>query len=87
MKREIAKAMVQSLLAGKVSVDTLNTINEEVDDSPYTTSDPDIIIQASAAGLVGNETASLALGFNPGEHLAAEKDHAERLARIALAKE
>jgi hypothetical protein len=86
VKREIAKCMVQSLLGGKVAVDTIETINKEIDVAPYTTSDPDTIIQASQAGLVGEQTASLALGFGEKEYLQAREDHAARVARIAEAQ-
>jgi hypothetical protein len=86
VKREIAKCIVQSLLGGRVAVDTIETINTEIDAAPYTTSDPDTIIQASQAGLVGEQTASLALGFGGEEYLQARKDHAARVARIAEAQ-
>ncbi|MGA2062599.1 MAG: hypothetical protein ABSG67_19120 [Thermoguttaceae bacterium] len=86
VKREIAKCMVQSLLGGKVAVDTIETVNREIDAAPYTTSDPDTIIQASQAGLVGEQTASLALGFGEKEYLQARADHAARAARIAQAQ-
>jgi hypothetical protein len=86
VKREIAKCIVQVLLGGKVPVSTIERINREVDETPYTTSDPTTIIKASEAGLVGERTASLALGFNDGEHLVARTDHAKRIARIAEAQ-
>ncbi len=86
VKREIAKCIVQSLLGGRVSTDTIETINKEIESAPYTSSDPNTIIQAVETGVCGNDTASLALGFGPGESDKAKADHAERLARIALAQ-
>ena len=75
VKREIAKNIVTVLLAGKVSVDRIERIHREIDASHYTTSDPKIIIDAKNAGLVGEKTASVALGFDDDEHLTAREDH------------
>jgi hypothetical protein len=86
VKREIAKCMVQSLLGGKVAVDTIETINKEIDAAPYTTSDPDTIVKAVEGGLCGEKTGSLALGFGPDEHLQARQDHAARAERVAAAQ-
>ncbi len=86
VKRELAKCMVQSLLSGKVAVDTIETINKEIDAAPYTTSDPDTIVKAVEGGLCGEKTGSLALGFGPDEHLQARQDHAARAARVAVAQ-
>lgn len=82
-KREIAKSMVLALLGGRVSASTLATMNTEIDEAPYTTSDPDTILNAVEKGLCGEETGSLALGFDPAEHEKARADHLERIARIA----
>lgn len=67
VKRELAKSIVQALLGGKVSVEELEEINREIDTSRYTTSDPDVIIQAVVNGACGAKTASIALGFDEGE--------------------
>jgi hypothetical protein len=64
----------------------MDTIGNEIDKSPFTTSDPEMIIQAVETGLVGEETASLALGFAKGEVEKARKDHAERIARVQAAQ-
>ena len=61
------------LLAGKVSVERVERIHREIDASNYTTSDPRTIIDAKNAGLVGEKTASVALGFDEDEHLAARE--------------
>lgn len=86
VKREIGKNIVQALLGGKVGMDTLDKIMEEIDDANYTTSDPVTIIQAMEAGIVGEQTASMALGFSRDEYLQAREDHADRAARVAAAQ-
>ena len=83
VKRELAKGIVQALLGGKISVDDLDAINQEIDSAHYTNSDPQTIILAAQAGLVGEKTGSVALGFDDDEYLAARQDHAERLKLIA----
>jgi hypothetical protein len=83
VKRELGKLIVTTLLSGKTSVDTLQQIETEIDEAPYTTSDPDIINQAKENGLVGEKTASIALGFDDNEYLVAREDHIQRIKRIA----
>ncbi len=86
VKRELAKCIVTSLLTGKISVATMDKINTEIDEAPYTTSDPDVILQAKEAGAVSDDTACMALGFNPGEAEKAAADHLDRITRIAVAQ-
>jgi len=86
VKRELAKTIVSTLLSGKISVDTLDRIYKEVDTANYTTSDPDTIIRSREAGLCGEQTASVALGFNEDEYLQAREDHLERIMRIKEAQ-
>ena len=62
-KREIAKLMVLVLLGGKVSVEVIDSIRDEIDTCDYLTSDPNVIIQAVEAGLCSEQTGSFALGF------------------------
>jgi hypothetical protein len=85
-RKELWKTVTNTLLGGRVSVDTMDKIAKEIDKSKFTTSDPETIIKAVEAGLSGEETASLALGFEPGEVKKARKDHAERIARIQVAQ-
>lgn len=82
-KREVSKMMALSLLGSRVKVDKMQTIFKEIDEAPYTTSDPDIIEMAVDKGLCGNKTASIALGFEDDEHEQAAEDHLERIKRIA----
>lgn len=85
-RKELWKSIINVLLGGRISVDSMNKIENEIDRAPFTTSDPETIIAAVEAGLVGEETASLALGFLDGEIEKARKDHAERIARIQQAQ-
>ncbi len=82
-KKELAKDLVTTLLGSRLSADRLTAIYKEIDNCAYSTSDPDTIIQASINGLVGEQTASMALGFNDDEYLQAQKDHQARIERIA----
>jgi hypothetical protein len=86
VKKELSKNIVTALLAGKVNVDTLDKIFAEIDAAQYTTSNPEIIIQAKEAGLVGEQIASMALGFPEDEYLQAREDHLERAKRILEAQ-
>jgi len=83
VKKELSKLIVTALLAGKTDLDTLRKIEKEIDSADYTTSDPRTIIDAKNAGLVGEKTASMALGFSDEEYLQARQDHIERVKRIA----
>jgi len=83
VKRELGKLIVTALLAGKVDLDTLQKIEKEIDAAEYTTSDPTTIIDSKNAGLVGDQTASEALGFAEGEYIKAREDHIARIKRIA----
>jgi hypothetical protein len=81
-RKELWKSILTILLGGRVSVDSMNEIFEQIDRAGFTTSDPDTIIRAVEAGLSGEATASLALGFNEDEVDKARVDHAARLIRI-----
>jgi hypothetical protein len=85
-KREICKTITQALLGGKVNVETISKIFIEIDQADYTTSEPDTILRAVEAGLCGERTGSMALGFSEQEHIQAKKDHAARAARVAQAQ-
>ena len=85
-KKEISKNIVAALLAGKVNTATIDRIFSQIDEAEYTTSDPDVIIRANESGLVGDQTASVALGFNDNEYLQAREDHVARAAAIAEAQ-
>jgi hypothetical protein len=85
-KRELAKDLVTTLLGARIPEDQLQAIYADIDTCDYTTSDPETIIQAAINGLVGEQTASIALGFNDDEYLVAREDHQNRIERIAKAQ-
>jgi hypothetical protein len=85
-RKEMWKSLVAVLLSGRVSVEKIDEINREIDAAAFTTSNPDVIIRAVEAGLSGEETASLALGFAKGEVVKAREDQAARIARIQAAQ-
>lgn len=86
VKIEIAKQAVSALLASKVSSTTLKGIFSEIDGAEYITSDPEVVIAAKEAGLVGTRVASMSLGYDEDQYLEAEKDRVERLKTIAEAQ-
>jgi hypothetical protein len=86
VKKEIAKAIVASLLAGKVNNATLDKIYRQIDDAGYATSDPETIRSAVESGLCGEKTASIAMGFDDNEYLQARKDHIARAEAVAKAQ-
>lgn len=85
-RKELWKLNTSLLLGGRVDPDTIGRINREIDAAGYTTSDPDIIIEAKNAGLVGEQLASIALGFPDDEYMTARLDHTARIKRIAEAQ-
>ena len=87
VKRELAKSIVLALLGGKISVSDIQAIFDEIDKAPYATSDPTTIIAAVEAGLCGEKTGAMALGFNDDEHIQAREDHAARAIRILQAQQ
>jgi hypothetical protein len=86
VKKELAKNIVTTLLSGKVNTEKIDSIFKQIDEADYATSDPEIIIRAHEAGLVGEQTASIAIGFSDDEYLQAREDHVERAKRIMEAQ-
>ena len=87
VKKELSKNIVTALLSGKANTKTIDGIFAQIDNSNYATSDPETIIRAHEAGLVGEQTASVALGFSPEEYLQARKDHIARAEAIMKAQQ
>lgn len=85
-RKEMWKNVVTILLSGRVSVEKMDEILEEIDRAKYTTSDPDVIMQALEGGILSEITGAIALGFSASEVPQARKDHAERIARIQAAQ-
>ena len=82
-RKELWKSVCTTLLGGRIDPDTMATIYKEIDAAKFTTADPEVIIAAKEAGLVGEQLASTALGFPEDEYLRAREDHIERLKAIA----
>lgn len=87
VKKELAKNIVTALLAGKIDTLTIDRIFRQIDEADYATSDPEIIIRSREAGLVGEKTASIAIGFSDDEYLQAREDHVNRAKRIMEAQQ
>lgn len=86
VKRELAKCIVTVLFSGKVNTEMMDNIFSEIDASEYTTSDPETIIRAHEAGIVGDETASKALGFSDEEYEQAQEDRVKRATEVLEAQ-
>jgi hypothetical protein len=85
-KKELWKRMADLELGARVTNETLETIYKEIDAITYPFVDIESVIEAHKEGLVGDETASLSLGYAEGEHEKAQQDHAERATRILAAQ-
>lgn len=85
-KKAIGSLIVDTLFNGKLSPDELRTIQKEIKDASFTTSDPDTVIAAKEAGLVSEKTASISLGYDDDEYLQGRVDHVERVKRLAEAQ-
>jgi hypothetical protein len=85
-QKEIAKRMARVLLGPKVAADVLGEIYKEIDGAVVITTDPVIVKQDFDAGFVGLDTASKIRGYPAGEVEKAKQDHADRVARIAIAQ-
>lgn len=86
VKKEIAKCVVQTLLNGRVGLEIISKISQEIDAANYTILDAETILKVCQAGICGTKTAALALGFDEGEAEQAKIDHLERILRIARAQ-
>jgi hypothetical protein len=85
-QKELWKTNIIRLLGGHVKPDVLVRIHKEIDESKFTTADPDTIDMAVERGLCGEQVGSMALGFDPEEYKQARLDHSERIKRIGEAQ-
>lgn len=85
-KKEISKRISHVLLASKVGLDILDTIDIEIDDAKSVNSDPNDISMDLQNGLVSDETASSARGWPAGEVEQARKDRAAKIAQTMEAQ-
>lgn len=85
-RKAVCKEVARITMANKLGADTLEQIDEEIDNAVLVNIDPEQIRQDHEAGLVGTETASKLRGYADGEVDQAKIDHADRLARIAISQ-
>jgi len=85
-RKEVSKQIVDLTLGVRVSRETLDKINQEIDKAKQIDTDWQAIASDVQNGLVSNDTASQARGYPTGEAEKAAKDHADRLKRIQEAQ-
>lgn len=85
-KRSVAKQIVAITIGDKVSQDDLQKMYREIDKAPAIIGSADTLATDVQEGLVSLDTASKIRGYPEGEAAKANKDHAERLARISAAQ-
>lgn len=87
VKKELAKDAVVALLGGRIPVDKMTKINDEIDTADYSTSDPKVIELAKEQMLASDITLSDALGFDGKKEIPkAVVDHEARIERIQKAQ-
>jgi hypothetical protein len=83
-KKEMAKKIARTMLEQDLEPKVLNDIYTEIDDAPYIDGTAADVVEAVSAGLVTEETASFALGYDGDKEVPkARQQHSDRLARIA----
>ena len=85
-QRETAKQIVEILYAAKLSDETIQEINDEIDNAEIIAIDPEVIQKDVEAEILSHETASRARLYPPGEVEKAKAEHAERAAAIIEAQ-
>lgn len=79
-KKQAAKGAIESLWRGKIKSNDLDAMTLEIDQAPYTTSDPDILDKVAERNLAGPQTLSMAYGFEKNEF---KKGQEERDRKVA----
>ena len=82
-KREAMKVAAGKRLGSKISLDTLKTIENEIDKADVIFYDPEELSRDVELTLIDPETASRAKGYPEGSVQKAQEAHAERVKRIA----
>jgi hypothetical protein len=85
-QKEVSKIIAKILLSHKINYTALEAIENEIENAPCVTGDPDSIRQDVEAGILDIELASNLRLYPPGTAAKAKADHAERLARIAASQ-
>lgn len=78
-KKEMLKQVVKLRVGHLVTFEQLEQMYKEIDSATTLNTDAKEILEDHKAGLVGDETASLARGYKKGEADQARKDRAERI--------
>lgn len=81
-KKEAMKRIVDNRIGFKVSTDTLNKINKEIDQAEIFISKPEELKNDIELGILSLESAAEAKNYPPDEVKQAAQDHAERVKRI-----
>jgi hypothetical protein len=85
--KEVGKEIAATLFDGKVPLKTMDAINAEVDAADHITSNSEDIERDLEMGLVSEETASNARGYDGKKEVPkAREEHAERAKRILMAQ-
>jgi hypothetical protein len=82
-KKEVYKIVANSLIGPNISRETLDKINQDIEQADVIVSDPEELRRDIELGLIDPETASLAKAYPKGVVEKAKEAHAERVARIA----
>lgn len=85
-RKEISKQAARTLLGCKVSRDTLDKIETEIEEAEIIVTDPEVIIDEVTAGILDKENAAKALLLPADSVKKANKEHADRLAEIQAAQ-
>lgn len=85
-QKYIAKNIANIILGSKVTKEEIDKIYNEIDSNEIVITDPETIRADHESGFLGTNLASKLRGYPIGEVEKAKVDHAERLARIAIAQ-
>jgi hypothetical protein len=85
-QKAIAKRIACTMVGHYTPSDEMDLIEEEIDAAKYISSDPEAITKDLTNGLVSEQTASIARGYDAAEVDQARIDHAARIARIQKAQ-
>ena len=85
-KKEICKQIARVTLGPKISLETMQRIDDEIDGSIGIETSTTTIRNDVEMGVLSLGTAAKMRGYPDGEVAQAKKDHAERLARIQMAQ-
>lgn len=85
-RTELTKKQADITIGTEVSLETMETINSEIDKAAAPSGVAADLAKDFESGFVSLETASQARGYKKGEVEKAKQDHAERLARIKEAQ-